>query len=96
LGFSHGLTTIVRIGLGVGRVSWSCAVSGAPAADSLEVELELELELELEPELELVAPPSGGGGVPGLGTNAAEGRKLVPVTPPGPVVHFGTSTSLVP
>lgn len=77
------MTTIVLIGLPAGTLTWNWADCGAPAEDD-------ELVLTLRP------VPIGGGLVPGLGTNAAAGRKLVAATPGWTAVHFGISTNRVP
>ena len=80
--FSHGVTTIVRIGLPSGTVSCNCAVIGAAACDELE--------------LTLRDCPTGGTAVPGFVTNAADGTSLAGVAPAVAPVHFGIRTTRFP
>lgn len=88
----QGGTTTTRTSLPVLTTSCDVAALGSETTGPLLLEDPLLVD-----ELLLAVPvPVAGIGVPGLGTNAAEGSKLVPVAAPLPAAQRGTRTSLMP
>src|SRR5947209_12672568 len=81
LNFSHGVITTVLIGLLAGTVSSSCAELVTPTSGVVVV---------------CLPAPIGGTGLPGVRTNADEGRLLVSADAPRPPVQAGTSTTRSP